>query len=138
MRRGTEYFEALSKKIYSELARNPNQALKMAEKGIKDAKKNGSRIGLAKMILCRAHAYREIGEFKKSVDNYDLAYSAFLKSSEKVEAARTFIGKMDSLDQLGKYREALRIGKMARSAFRRADQPLLEARVNANTGNIHH
>jgi tetratricopeptide (TPR) repeat protein len=129
-------YETLSRQIYAELARNPQKALKAAERGVALAKKEKSGIGLARMILSRAHAFREIGAYRKALKNYDLAASAFRRQGEKNEAARTVIGKMDALDQLGRYKEALQIASAARRAFHRT--PELKARLDANTGNIYH
>lgn len=136
--RVSQDYEDLSRKIYSELARSPQKALKMAERGVAASRKDKSEIGQARMILSRAHAFREMGEYKRAVQNYDLASSIFMKQGEKVEAARTIVGKMDALDQLGLYREALRIGSRAHQVFKRANLPILEARIDANTGNIYH
>src|SRR5262245_27714578 len=134
----TQNYDNLSRKIYSELARNPNRALTMAETAILAARTDGSREGLAKMVLCRAHAHREIGNYNQSVKDYDRASSLFKENRQKIEAARTTIGKMDALDQLERYSQALRIGALARRIFRQAKLPLFEARVNANSGNIYH
>jgi CHAT domain-containing protein/tetratricopeptide (TPR) repeat protein len=131
-------YEQLSRKIYSELGRNPRKALKLAEKEISISRKEKDFQGLARMVLSRAHAFREMGKYREAIHDYDQAASLFRKYGEEIEAARTAIGKMDALDQLGKYSEALKIAKAARRIFRRAKLPLLIARVDVNTGNIYH
>lgn len=109
----------------------------MAESGILLAGKHKDQEGIARMTLARAHSLRECGRLPEALKEYDRSAVLFRHCRKTTEAWRTAIGKMDALDQMGKYAEALKLARGARRYFQSAGLPLWAAKVEANTGNIY-
>jgi CHAT domain-containing protein len=120
--------------IYSEVIRNPRKALKMSTKALSEAR---DPIAKAKLTLARAHSLREIGLYKDAIDEYTRAARLFEKQKMIDESWRTSIGKMDALDQMGRYREALNLAERTAKYFRTSSKPFWEAKIFANAGNIY-
>src|SRR5574338_403325 len=93
-------------RIYNEVIRNPRKALKMSTTALSQA---SDSVAKAKLTLARAHSLREIGHYKDAIAEYSRAARLFKKQNMIEESWRTSIGKMDALDQMGRYREALNL-----------------------------
>jgi CHAT domain-containing protein len=130
-------FDAYGQKIYAELTRNPVRALRMAGNGLTLARRQTDLNGLAVMTLCEAHALRECGHFERSLASYDAAARLFRKTGKLPEAWRTVIGKLDALDQLGRYGQAEKAARSAARYFGQAKLNLWQAKIYANLGNIY-
>lgn len=59
-----------------------------------------------------------------------------LRAGERVEAARTEIGRVDALMYLDRYAEARRVGMRALREFRNLDEPVRAGRLLMNLGNL--
>ena len=97
-------YEGLAQRVYAELARNPAKALRLAEEGLRLARKSPASRFVARMTLCRAHALRECGRLPEALADYDRAARTYRRHGETVEAWRTAIGKIDALHLSGAYR----------------------------------
>jgi CHAT domain-containing protein/tetratricopeptide (TPR) repeat protein len=120
--------------IYNEVIRNPRKALKMSTIALSEAHEPVAR---AKLTLARAHCLREIGQYKQAIREYTRAAQLFQKQKMIDESWRTSIGKMDALDQMGRYREALSLADRTAKYFRSSLKPFWEAKIFANVGNIY-
>ncbi len=125
------------RQIYREVVRNPRKALTLSNKGLSIARRQHFPVGVAKMTLARAHCLREIGDYNKSLREYTRAAKLFRQQKMIDESWRTSIGKMDALDQMGRYKEALTLAKRTAKYFKDAGRPFWEAKILANTGNIY-
>ena len=127
----------MAARVYREFTGNPQKALSMAESGAILARRLRNPEGEARMTLARAHSLRECGRLPEALREYDRAARQFRTRNRATEAWRTAIGKMDALDQMGRYGEALKLARRALRYFQRAGYPLWAAKVEANTGNIY-
>src|SRR5262245_51182646 len=120
--------ESRVRQIYKEVIRNPRKALTLANKRLSEARAQRLPVGVAKMTLARAHCLREIGDYSNSLREYTYAAKLFRRQNMIDESWRTSIGKMDALDQMGRYKEALTLAKRTANYFKSAGRPYLEAK----------
>jgi tetratricopeptide (TPR) repeat protein len=84
---------------------------------------------------CHGHA-RRLHHYRASLREYRAASRCFAAAGLEVEAARTAIGSIDALTNLGLYREAIRTARRARAVFERAGEPKRVARLDVNLANL--
>jgi CHAT domain-containing protein len=126
--------DKIVRQIYNEVIRNPRKALKLSTQALSEAR---DPVAQAKLTLARAHSLREIGQYKDAIAEYTRAARRFEKQKMIDESWRTSIGKMDALDQMGRYREALNLAERTAKYFRASSKPFWEAKILANAGNIY-
>lgn len=78
------------------------------------------------------------GEHRTALKKYRSVYRRFKKTGDHFAAARMGQGMMDVCMYLGKYDEALEVGKRSLAYFRRHGLRDTAARVMINLGNVYH
>lgn len=85
-----------------------------------------------------AHALRNLSRHREALALYNRAGTLYRRQGNAVEAARTEIGRIDSLMYLGRYRQALKAAAEARRTLARHGERVRVMRLDLNAGNIYH
>jgi len=89
-------------------------------------------------LLARANAYSiGLARYQEGVELYDQATAIYEGQDLPVEQARSKIGKIYALMNLGRYDEAFRDALWARDVMRENGELFLEAKLNVNLAILH-
>ncbi len=116
---------------------DPGRALHLAQRA-RDVSASADNYPLyAACVRAVGHAQRALGHHGQSLDHYEQAVQLFRAARLPVEAARTRLGTLDALMNLGRTAEALALGRRLRRVFARHNDTLNLAKLEANLANIH-
>jgi CHAT domain-containing protein len=133
----TRIVQALKDRSFAGLAADPEHSLELAVAAMRVAAFCG---GATQALAARgmAQALHANNRYIEALMYYDTAYAGFSSVHERLEAARTLLGKVDALMYLGRYTEATETALDARAAFVELDDRRRVARMDVNLGNIQH
>lgn len=134
----TAGLKALVRQIESDTRSHAARALRLSDLGLSSARSIGDRLSEARFLRSQGHALRALNRFPESLRSYDRAIAVYLALGQAHEGAITQIGRIEALLYLGRYDEAIEAATIARRAFVRAGDRVRVARIDTNTGNIHH
>ncbi|MCG2784230.1 MAG: soluble NSF attachment family protein, partial [Anaerolineae bacterium] len=86
----------------------------------------------------QANAYDFLAENESAVRCYERAAELFNAAGKPLEAARTAIGQMFTLMQLGQFEQSQKLAQSARLVFIEQGDVLSLAKVDMNLGNLHY
>jgi len=89
-------------------------------------------------LWTQANAYDFLAENESAVRCYERAAELFKAAGKPLEAARTAIGQMFTLMQLGKFDQSQLLAQSARSVFVEQGDVLSLAKIDMNLGNLHY
>ncbi|MEJ2733244.1 MAG: CHAT domain-containing protein [Anaerolineae bacterium] len=115
------------------------RSLGMAALLLYQSELTGNPLYRALGLLAEAHArsFGGLGEYEAAVVLFDEAARIFWTLDRPVDAARTQIGRIWSLAQLGRYDESLEAGEQASRILEEKGEWLLLAKLTVNLGIIH-
>lgn len=86
----------------------------------------------------QANAYDLLAENESAVRCYERAAELFNAAEKPLEAARTAIGQMFTLMQLGQYDKSQLLAQSARAVFVEHGDVLSQAKIDMNLGTLHY
>jgi tetratricopeptide (TPR) repeat protein len=86
----------------------------------------------------QANAHDFLAENESAVRCYQRAAELFNRAGKPVEAARTAIGQMFTLMQLGQFDQSQQLAESARTVFIEHNDVISLAKVDMNLGNLHY
>ena len=86
----------------------------------------------------QANAYDLLAENESAVRYYERAAELFNAAKKPLEAARTTIGQMFTLMQLGQYDKSQLLAQSARAVFVEHGDMLSQAKIDMNLGTLHY
>jgi CHAT domain-containing protein/tetratricopeptide (TPR) repeat protein len=86
----------------------------------------------------QANAYDFLAENESAVRSYQRAADFFNKAGKPLEAARTAIGQMFTLMQMGQFDQSQRLAESARKIFMEHQDLLSLAKIDMNLGNLYY
>ncbi len=128
--------EELAAEVLRLIRVDPQQALVVAERQAAIA--CGHERLEARATWSRAHALVNLARPAEAADHYARAAVAYRHLGDPVVAARTALGHVDALMYLGRYDEAITVGKSARRVLQRHGEVRSLFRLDTNLANILH
>ncbi len=114
----------------------PTRALKLAQAFIEMATASGGDAIVAVARRCRGHLFRRLRRHREAIRDYDAARRELERLGLRLESARTAIGMVDALAQMGRYEDAHQLARNARRVFVHEGEEGRAARLDANLATI--
>ncbi len=129
--------QAINKSINSLLGKDLNLARELAQSAEACFAAMPEKFG-PYLLAIKARLDHHAGNHKDALGKYENAYSLHKKYANHEAAARLGQGLMDVLMYLGRYQQALAVGKRSLAWFRRQNREEHAARVMTNIGLVYH
>ena len=122
----------------SEIGRaDRRRALRLARRFAAAAQRWGDEAVRGVARRARAHALRGLHHHPRAVRDYRSAMKAFDRAGLPLERARTAIGLLDALMNLGRYEEAVDLARRTREVFVAHGERRRASRLDVNLANLH-
>src|SRR6185503_7209521 len=129
-------FAALKQEVDSLVNSDLNAASRLVERTEELAALTGDSLCNAFASTSRARLLHLLGKHREANNLYDHAASVMKSFKLKYDAAIVQKQQVDALTHIGRYAEALRVARAARSVFARSN-PVQLAQLETNVGNTY-
>lgn len=133
---GTARLEARDDRIRGLSRDDPRAARMEAERWLASARAAGLPIEEAWARRALAHCQRSVGDLAEAVAGYEAAEALFGNLGDRLEQARTGLGHVWALRLLGRYDEAVRLGRRTQRALYELGDPFRAASQGINLGTV--
>jgi CHAT domain-containing protein/tetratricopeptide (TPR) repeat protein len=134
-----DFVRGVKDRLDAALRSDPRLAVALGNLAIVAAAAVGDPVLTALATRGKAQAlHQSHGATAEVIELYQRASDQYLGAGEEVEGARTLIGAIDALGDLGRTREALATAERISEIFTRHNELVHRAKVDLNVGNLYH
>lgn len=128
----------IAERILILLTRRPEKALTMGSRALRTWNRRDPLLERGRLERAYAHALRAVGRYRQARNAYFRSRRTFAQADRPFERAVCAIGLVDACTHLGRFQEALRVAREARTVLLRQGDRVRLAKLETNVGNLYH